>query len=234
MEELLADLGSEEEWQLGKDEEGKIRGLLEEAREVMVRGKEGKREDEEGKVEKGVPVSGEEGGRKGVKGEKEVEKSRERAEEGEKEEGDKEKDDDEEEASLHLQRILDELALEEPSTNIAPEDAAAPTVDLPSAPTSLPLPQPSLSSDNLDLPSAPSTIPHSGVNKSSTVSSNGGYTDGEIDSWCIICCDDAVLRCTGCAGDLYCWGCWREGHRGEGAGMEERGHRWVGLKGGRR
>ena len=39
------------------------------------------------------------------------------------------------------------------------------------------------------------------------------------------------MRCTGCAGDLYCLGCWREGHVGEGVGREERGHKWVAVKG---
>ncbi|KAI9828905.1 MAG: hypothetical protein M1826_005828 [Phylliscum demangeonii] len=53
------------------------------------------------------------------------------------------------------------------------------------------------------------------------------HTDDEIDSWCVICCMDAAGRCVGCEGDPYCATCWREGHVAEGAGMEERGHRWV-------
>lgn len=55
----------------------------------------------------------------------------------------------------------------------------------------------------------------------------GGAAVDQVDTWCIICLADATLRCLGCDGDLYCDRCWNEGHRGEGAGWEERRHRAV-------
>jgi hypothetical protein len=51
--------------------------------------------------------------------------------------------------------------------------------------------------------------------------------DDDDETWCIICCDDATVKCLGCDGDLYCGNCWNEGHRGEAAGREERGHKAV-------
>jgi hypothetical protein len=125
-------------------------------------------------------------------------------------------------------------------------DGAAQTDDnalsLPSAPTSLPeddyertkaiedaftarlaalsAPQ----TDSLGLPSAPSFSPR----KKPPIQSNiQQRIDDEIDTWCIICQDDATLKCLGCNDDLYCQLCWNEGHRGESAGLEERGHKAV-------
>lgn len=77
--------------------------------------------------------------------------------------------------------------------------------------------------DSLGLPSAPSFSPAKKVIKSNLPK----FTDEEIDSWCIICNDDATLKCMGCDGDLYCQNCWMEGHRGESAGYEERKHKAV-------
>ncbi|KAL1603971.1 hypothetical protein SLS60_005563 [Paraconiothyrium brasiliense] len=119
-------------------------------------------------------------------------------------------------------------------------------LSLPSAPTSLPhddfdrtqaiedaltarlaaLSSPSPSqTDSLGLPSAPSFAP---TKKPPTIQSSfAKKIDDEIETWCIICNDDATLRCLGCDGDLYCRKCWMEGHRGESAGFEERRHRAV-------
>jgi hypothetical protein len=127
-------------------------------------------------------------------------------------------------------------------------------LSLPSAPTSLPqddldrtqaiedaltarlaaLSSPSPSqTDALGLPSAPSFSP---AKKPTNIQSSlAKKLDDEIETWCIICNDDATLRCLGCDGDLYCRKCWMEGHRGESAGFEERRHRAVEfVKGGKR
>jgi hypothetical protein len=119
---------------------------------------------------------------------------------------------------------------------------AADGLTLPSAPTSLPedsfartqaiedaftarlaalsAPQ----TDSLGLPSAPSFSPR----KKPPIQSNiQQRIDDEVDTWCIICQDDATLKCLGCDGDLYCQLCWTEGHRGESAGFEERMHKAV-------
>ncbi|KAG9203594.1 hypothetical protein G6514_002612 [Epicoccum nigrum] len=79
--------------------------------------------------------------------------------------------------------------------------------------------------DSLGLPSAPSFAPSAKPPK--VESSLQQKLDEEIDTWCIICQDDATLKCLGCDGDLYCRNCWMEGHKGESAGFEERTHRAV-------
>jgi len=119
-------------------------------------------------------------------------------------------------------------------------EPASTSLDLPSAPTDLPdVPVDEDSSTDatlsarlasLSLPSAPSFLPSQKPVKVTKAKAKAPqFTDEEIDSWCVICNDDAAVRCIGCDGELYCKVCWFEGHRGEGAGFEERGHRWVGV-----
>jgi hypothetical protein len=79
-------------------------------------------------------------------------------------------------------------------------------------------------SNPLGLPSAPTFAPKDQPVKGAMKKK---FTDQEVDSWCVICQDDATVRCVGCDGDLYCAGCWREGHVGPEVGWEERKHRWT-------
>ena len=137
--------------------------------------------------------------------------------------------DEEAEAEDSLQRILDELDLErqEPASvvpssqsDIAPN---RPAPALPDSFASLVFPSaPDLPPPSLALPSAPTAAPSTRKPKSRPT----GFSDDEIDSWCIICCANAAVKCFGCEGDLYCWGCWREGHVGKDVGLEEKSHVW--------
>lgn len=114
-----------------------------------------------------------------------------------------------------------------------PADALDDALALPSAPSTLPEPPASTEDDlaarfaSLGLPSVPSTIGASTSKSTKSSKAAPAYSDDEIDSWCIICNDDATLSCLGCDEDLYCTNCWMEGHRGEDAGEEERRHKAV-------
>lgn len=150
---------------------------------------------------------------------------------------------DDAEAEAQLQRILDELSMEDMDEENQDTDSASTggkALELPTAPSNTLLSPPRQGSDKKDeednsrFPTAPLGLPSVPTNAPSR---KGGaqrkvgtkYTDEEVDSWCIICCSDAQVRCRGCDDDLYCLGCWREGHVGEDVGWEEKGHSWVGV-----
>ena len=140
--------------------------------------------------------------------------------------------DEDAEANASLQRILDELEFEkqqEPASSASPQrhDSEPPTIPSPpldsfASPVFPSTPETPL--HTLNLPSTPTTTPSAG--KVRPKPKPQGFTDEEIDSWCIICYANASVKCFGCDGDLYCWGCWREGHVGPDVGLEEKGHEW--------
>lgn len=158
-------------------------------------------------------------------------------------EGERVEIDEDTEATSSLQRILDEVAIEKQHVALNDDDGQVPIAKspeanddieqgghdageaiplFPSTPTHVP---PKPPTDDSLFPSAPTAAPRSSASRTGP-----NFTDAEIDNWCIICLGDATVRCLGCAGDLYCSLCWKEGHTGPDAGYEERRHRAVALR----
>jgi hypothetical protein len=266
VEELLADLGPSEQWDIEKSEEDQVSELLKSARSALSgsasQDKEqlGEQDSAEHKPASLPPID--------------VAVFQPEPESDDEDSGriatHKSKDTLDQEADDLLARILDEVkhtpedpeeaeAQAEDGKRDAPDNEhqiasdkprdtaeAAETnsmsgLDMPSAPSKLPDPivatQASVSHSaqdddlasrfaGLSLPSVPMGMKPTKTS-SGTAKPQVGFTDEEIDTWCIICNDDATLKCTGCDGDLYCMNCWLEGHRGEDAGAEERRHKAV-------
>ncbi|KAG5944013.1 hypothetical protein E4U59_007703 [Claviceps monticola] len=81
------------------------------------------------------------------------------------------------------------------------------------------------SADTPDLlPSVPTSQPSKPVKR---LTSKTKYNDDDIDSWCMVCLEDATLQCTGCDGDVYCTRCWREMHLGPAAHFDDVDHKAV-------
>lgn len=98
--------------------------------------------------------------------------------------------------------------------------------------------------DAFGLPSAPSFRPgeeEGGVLKRGHFGhGRRNYTTDDMKAWCIVCLEDATVRCLGCAdskgsdenidqNNAYCMDCWRDMHVGPAAGFDERGHKRVPL-----
>lgn len=258
LDELLAYLGPQDQWTLNPDDPGDIKKLMDEARKALPRDEPSSAPPpienlEESKIEGKKPdknfltsdldmsvfaLDGEDGKEKGSGPNLE---------------------DESREAQDIVARLLDEINLERANETKDPEpapdepekgDDVEPSFSFPSAPSELPDPptgaessKKSLdfdsdiavrmaalkglgSTNELGLPSAPTfkplDKPVKGVMKK--------YTDEEVESWCIICQDDATVKCFGCDGDLYCASCWKEGHMGPDVGWEERKHKWTKYK----
>ena len=223
IEELLSELGPEDQWHVEHDESVQVRELIREAQEAVLHSKAG--EDHDGDAR---PTLGDQTPREDLS-----DRVGNDAAKGPKRSIDEV---DDKEAAAIIQQLLDESKHEELETATAepnrseerpsPQETSS-LLELPSAPDDLPSspPQEPDIVDALALPSVPTAAPQ---RKSlATKSKLPKYTDEQIDTWCIICNDNATVRCLGCDGDLYCANCWKEGHVGPGVGMEERTHRWV-------
>ena len=259
VEELLADLGPDDQWKLDPGDPKHIAQLMSEARTAL----DNREEDSNDFLIEGSSTSQKsQQNDHAIVADKAMREDRTNSGSYAKASSNNVASDDpkneetaDAEAEAYLQRVLDELALEDekgqdPAGDCTPKGSTQQTpppqsrkqssepqarldpLDLPSTPDTLPLaksPSPSRESTDdsepLQLPSAPTTTP-SRVSKM-TKSSLPNFTDTEIETWCVICNDDATVRCIGCDGDLYCAKCWREGHVGPDVGFEEKLHRWV-------
>ncbi|EMD94475.1 hypothetical protein COCC4DRAFT_148833 [Bipolaris maydis ATCC 48331] len=250
--ELNGAIGDRKEWDVSKEEQQNVGKLLKDMRKILpeVVNSRAQAQGNQGKIEgltdwESIEVnvgSGEVGAKQDTDDEVD-------------EEGKKKTEDDE--ADDIIARVMAELEIskkydppspdsEDDKSDSGDQKLGNETTDnglsLPSAPQDLPKPDtqaieddftarlaalaaPSPSqTDALGLPSAPSFAP----TKKPPVSTNlQKKIDEEIDTWCIICQDDATLKCLGCDNDLYCQNCWMEGHKGESAGFEERRHKAV-------
>lgn len=210
IEELLAELGPEDQYTISSTELDDANQLLREARRKL---------PNDGQAQVEQPTE------KGTDESENLDRPAEPVEQAKTEEA---------EAESSLQQILDEVKIDGQQEDRGPEPDSSPHPgQLPSSSgppdsfSSLIFPStPDAPLLSLNLPATPKTAPSSRKAKPKTA----GFTDEEIDSWCIICCANAAVKCFGCDGDLYCWGCWREGHVGEDVGLEEKQHVWDRVK----
>lgn len=218
LEELLAELGPEEQWSLDPEDPKHINSLLVEARQALPG--DGVREtsvEDYVIVEPEVPAAAEEHSKSG-------------------------EEQEEQDADEYVRQVLAQLEIEkkygvheeeEEEEKEQPTDQSGDKsmLDLPSTPSNLLAPPISEDSDlearfaGLQLPSTPSSAPLSKKRNAQGKSSAPKYTDEDIDSWCCICNEDGELKCLGCDGDIYCQACWKDGH-GSKPG-QERGHRAI-------
>ncbi|KAK6504092.1 hypothetical protein TWF506_002304 [Arthrobotrys conoides] len=88
---------------------------------------------------------------------------------------------------------------------------------------SLPPPPKDIPSNSLNLPGVPKSQP--GAKGKKTVTQKVDDLMDDIENWCCICNEDAVVKCLGCDGDLYCTECFNEGHRGKNAPYDMKQHK---------
>lgn len=224
LDELLHELQSDSSWQVDASDKNEARNLVAEARLALSAAAQVQREQEQGD------------GHDQVKNKELMEKGNDEIE------IETRQPTEDEEADEYIQQALAAAALEGPddddNDNDNENEEEHANVDagveaeftLPSAPTTLHAPA-QANNDTasfFELPSAPTSVPTTKtVTSGKPASSKPPFPDDEIETWCIICLDDATVRCLGCEGDLYCSNCWNEGHRGPDAGFEEKTHKAV-------
>lgn len=232
LDQLLADLGlvsevaaeveaDAQKWTLNPHDEAEVQRLLDEATEALPL------PDESG--HRGLQATDER-----ITGlfdaEKEAEPDSDTEEVDEGDEGEEEDHSPgepprsvDQEASDYVTQALEAAELERqfphtPDSTVRVMRSASPF------PSSSPSLSPSQSTNaTLILPSPPTALPRAHSTRTTTAKSPAR---APVDSWCEICTADATVRCLGCDGELYCPRCWKEGHVGPDAGLEEKMHRW--------
>jgi hypothetical protein len=76
----------------------------------------------------------------------------------------------------------------------------------------------------LFLPSVPTSVPAARRNAKKSASRTG-FTDKDMETWCVACLEDGTLVCPGCDDDVFCSRCWHDMHLGPSAGYGERFHK---------
>lgn len=247
IDDLLAELETNEQAKLNPDDPDDVAALLREAKEALP---PPEATDESGGADQANKHDDDEAGNFGN-------------EENDDHDGNEKSEDqqDQDAADDYVQRVLAELdfdrkhgALEQDEDEAGGDSASqrdvpwqpqSSSLDLPSTPAKQPETtsppsyedselQSRFSKLELSLPSTPTSAPASAkakqkaadaLAKSKAKPKAPTFTDDEIDSWCCICNEDGEVRCLGCEGDIYCQICWNEGH-GNGPGQEQ-GHRAV-------
>ncbi|KZF26116.1 hypothetical protein L228DRAFT_264542 [Xylona heveae TC161] len=243
LEELLEDLGPEEQWQLDPAEEKNIQNLLTEAEAALPKADaEVSKYDQGAEHEEPANQTATDTGRRTLHMPPPPLDPRHPTED--------------EEAAEYVAKVFAELETEkvdeEADTGNNNNDSVLPAaartesswnkggieqpserdefMKLPVVPTALPEARDDLAArlQSLGLPSAPKFHPAQKPPKIlKKTNALPQYTDEDIESWCVICNEDATIRCLGCDGDLYCKSCWQEGHSGPDAGFDERHHKWT-------
>jgi hypothetical protein len=247
VEDLLAELGPENSWNDIKDEESQIKDLLKTAHKDLQSSRSMAVSNDEWQDDSAQNENT--GGERVSKAQTAAEEYQSRVSGPSEEEIDREADE-------YVAQVLEELRLQ-PQTNLGesqeehsgatqsehePHSSSDPSksFNMPSAPDKEIEPPPSYTESTADddlasrfaslgLPSVPKTIKSPATLQSAQLTKplQKGFTDDDVDSWCVICNEDATLRCIGCDDDLYCTKCWLDGHKGPDAGHEERTHRAV-------